>query len=77
MSSSVDGVAIRTREQGVLDRIETEQQERLAHYERFSSSDAIVRDLVREARDNGSTWQEIGDALGVTRQAAQQRYGCG
>jgi len=29
---------------------------------------------VRVARDAGATWQEVGDALGVTRQAAQQRF---
>lgn len=28
----------------------------------------------REARKQDCTWQEIGDALGLTRQAAQQRY---
>jgi len=26
------------------------------------------------ARGEGATWQEIGDALGITRQAAQQRW---
>jgi hypothetical protein len=35
-------------------------------------------DLKREvdkARANGVSWQKIGDALGVTRSAAQQYYG--
>jgi hypothetical protein len=27
------------------------------------------------ARGDGATWQEIGHALGITKQAAQQRYG--
>lgn len=31
--------------------------------------------IVTEARAEGRTWAEIGDALGTTRQAAQQRYG--
>ena len=31
--------------------------------------------FVDAARNSGATWEEIGDALGVTRQAAQQRYG--
>lgn len=31
--------------------------------------------IVREARAEGRTWEEIGDALGTTRQAAQQRFG--
>lgn len=30
---------------------------------------------VRTARENGATWQQIGDALGITRSAAQQYYG--
>ena len=31
--------------------------------------------LVAEARSKGSTWQEIGDALGVTLQGARQKFG--
>jgi hypothetical protein len=31
--------------------------------------------VVQEARDRGVTWQAIGDSLGVSRQAAFQRYG--
>ena len=30
---------------------------------------------MRQCRDAGHTWQEIGDLLGVTRQAAFQRFG--
>jgi uncharacterized protein YdbL (DUF1318 family) len=30
---------------------------------------------VEEARDAGLTWDQIATALGVTRQAASQRYG--
>jgi hypothetical protein len=33
-----------------------------------------VPGLVRAARISGATWEQIGDALGVSRQAAQQRY---
>ncbi len=32
---------------------------------------------VREARDRGASWTDIADALGLTRQAVQQRYGNG
>jgi hypothetical protein len=32
-------------------------------------------DVAREARAEGATWREIGDALEMTRQAAQRRYG--
>ncbi len=39
---------------------------------------AIVREieieLVSLARDHGFSWTEIGDALGVSRQAAHRRY---
>lgn len=37
--------------------------------------DAMIASTVTGLRASGHTWQEIGDALGVTRQAAQQRYG--
>jgi hypothetical protein len=30
---------------------------------------------VARARANGATWKQIGDALAITKQAAQQRYG--
>ena len=33
------------------------------------------REHVETARANGVSWQKIGDALGVTRSAAQQYYG--
>jgi hypothetical protein len=34
-----------------------------------------LRLCVEQSRDAGHTWQEIGDLLGVTRQAAFQRFG--
>ena len=33
------------------------------------------REHVETARANGVSWQKIGDALGITRSAAQQYYG--
>ena len=36
---------------------------------------AALRASVERARADGRTWQEIGDVLGVTRQAAFQRFG--
>lgn len=38
-------------------------------------SEQALRDAVEEARERGHTWQEIGDVLGTTRQAAFQRFG--
>lgn len=40
-----------------------------------TTSEHIVVAAIQEARRDGTSWQEIGDALGVTRQAAFQRYG--
>jgi len=37
--------------------------------------DAATRAAVQGLRDFGYSWAEIGDRLGVTRQAAQQRWG--
>jgi hypothetical protein len=36
---------------------------------------AQVEKAAKEARSSGSTWQEIGQSLGITRQAAQSRWG--
>lgn len=38
-------------------------------------ADGVLRLCVQQARDAGHTWQEIGDLLAVTRQAAFQRFG--
>lgn len=34
-----------------------------------------IRDVVAHARDLGWTWDAIGDTFGVSKQAAQQRWG--
>lgn len=39
------------------------------------SAEIIVRAVIQQARADGATWQVIGVALGVTRQAAFQHYG--
>lgn len=36
--------------------------------------DAALDEIVRQARDAGYSWTVIGERLGVTRQAARQRY---
>ena len=38
-------------------------------------AEQVLRESVLLARTAGHTWQEIGDLLGVTRQAAFQRFG--
>ena len=37
--------------------------------------EGVLAAAVREARDDGATWQSVGDLLGVSRQAAFQRWG--
>jgi hypothetical protein len=37
--------------------------------------DRLERELVASARGNWSTWEEIGGALGISRQAAHARHG--
>jgi hypothetical protein len=37
-------------------------------------ADRMEREAVERAVDNGWTWQEIAEALGVTRQAAHRRH---
>lgn len=36
---------------------------------------AVERELVADLRSQGSSWAAIGDAYGISRQAAQQRFG--
>lgn len=38
-------------------------------------AEQVLKLSVQRSRDIGHTWQEIGDLLGVTRQAAFQRFG--
>lgn len=38
-------------------------------------TDDLERRQVQRARDAGWSWQQIGDALGVSRQAAHKKYG--
>ncbi len=38
-------------------------------------AEEVLKLSVRQCRDAGHTWQQIGDLLGITRQAAFQRFG--
>lgn len=51
-----------------LERLQRLTADRREHAEQ-------TRDLVETARLEGESWEKIGAALGVTRQAAQQMYG--
>lgn len=39
------------------------------------AADQTRRAVAAQAKAEGHTWQEIGDATGLTRQGAQQRFG--
>ena len=43
-----------------------------AQYQRFFV--AAEREAIKAAKANGATWEQIGEALGITRQAVWQRY---
>lgn len=38
-------------------------------------AEQVLKLCVQQSRDAGHTWQQVGDLLGVTRQAAFQRFG--
>ncbi|MFI2753274.1 hypothetical protein ACGIF2_07545 [Cellulomonas sp. P22] len=40
-----------------------------------SETDVLLAAAVQSARSAGCTWEQVGSVLGMTRQAAQQRYG--
>ena len=46
-----------------------------AAHEIRDGAEALMAAAVQQAREAGRTWQEIGEVLGVSRQAAFQRYG--
>lgn len=46
----------------------------IAANEALASAEERLREAVRAARDAGDSWTVIGAALGVSKQAAQQRF---
>jgi hypothetical protein len=46
----------------------------LRHEELAHQADELLDHFVGKARDAGCSWTQIGDTLGVTKQAAQQRH---
>jgi hypothetical protein len=63
---------IETGSDDPLDRITTAAAVK-AHLEEVG--DDLLDHFVKQAREDGSSWTQIGEAMGVTRQAAQQRQG--
>ncbi|NLE96666.1 MAG: hypothetical protein GX596_01580 [Propionibacterium sp.] len=39
-----------------------------------AAADSAILEAVYRARDDGATWQMIGDILGMTKQGAAQRF---
>ncbi|GAA1501522.1 hypothetical protein [Nocardioides humi] len=57
----------------------TDASDRLALVRRTADADLVTADLLQQAvnaaRAGGHSWSAIGGTLGLTRQAAQQRFG--
>jgi hypothetical protein len=52
----------------------TDLRELAEAVDRVRADEARVRELVERARANGRSWGRIGIALGVSRQAARERF---
>lgn len=65
----------------LLDHMEATHRDPLDLLEDLTNYAAHINsaraDAVEAARSRGESWQAIADRIGVTRQAAQQRYGGG
>lgn len=57
-----------------LDEIPRLAERMAAAQELLVTADRMIHAYVDEAREGGWTWEQIGDALGVTRQAAHHRF---
>ena len=67
----IDAVDARTADAQALTRLHIAIEVAAAT---AGAADAMVDHFVAAARAGGSSWTEIGDRLGVTRQAARQRF---
>ncbi|MHA7134608.1 hypothetical protein [Oerskovia turbata] len=71
--------AVTAADPGIGDRISTDPD---AHLELVAltarasaSADSLLATAVSSARSAGHSWEAVGAVLGITRQAAQQRFG--
>jgi hypothetical protein len=64
--------AVEVSTEDPLDRLTTASALKV-HMEEVG--DDLLDHFVKEAREAGASWTQIGEAMGVTRQAAQQRQG--
>jgi hypothetical protein len=48
-----------------------------ARHQRIQHETALMVDVVMQAREAGYSWTRIGEAFGVSKQAALQRFGPG
>lgn len=58
-----------------VDSLPSEPLQALGELSRAGAElEALVREQVAAAREDGATWEEIGQRLGITRQAAWEYY---
>lgn len=57
-----------------LDAIEVEHDEVLRRREQLDDAEARLLGRVRDAKRHGASWEQIGNAMGVARQSAWQKY---
>ncbi|MCV7020258.1 DUF3887 domain-containing protein [Mycolicibacterium aichiense] len=68
------GCGRRSRSGRTLDDVDPLESVRAA-YDAQQRAEAVTAEAVHQAHEAGRTWQEIGEALGVSHQTAVQRYG--
>jgi hypothetical protein len=72
LASLITEVEQRANSEDPLDRLASAA---LRHDELTDRADQLLDHFVRAARDANCSWAQIGEVLGVTKQAAQQRHG--
>lgn len=73
MAESLEELVVRVRSEAEPEPERLELAVSIAR-ELAETADALVGHFVEECRQAGISWAQIGDRLGVTKQAAQQRF---